>query len=808
MSGKEQILESLNSEIEKKLYIIKENNFICDEEFIKTYGFEFVKSNFLNSIVINIGKNIYRFKKGYRLIDFIIEGKSHKRFIYSSEYLKSVLKELKIDCYSLKEDITNTSWNSEISLEEILNIFNDVNITTIYKINTSIDKIIDKFKSRFPEEIKKISDLSLNAEFYFPENCNDALDTDIFLEENNQNIEIDIERNIWNDNMIYFIGSKGTSKSIFLMYFFLFTSKISFYPLLYINYRKIAHLDLKERKNIFKKELLYLFFEEETLRDFLKNKYYKIIKKEKDFILALKIFLQDLINIYENTFKERIIVIIDNFDEENEQEYEKMESLIRLVKQNEKKIKLILSGHCQFINKKIKSFLFGTNKEKGEIIINYNVTKGNTIKIKNSPPFYFKNNINDSKLEQVLLEKEIEYCKKFNIYGMYNSIINCDKKIEIKELDDYFCLLPIEYLFFEKKENNSITFTFHNPLFQKAIKKTINNLIKEQSYDFLLKEGSEKKLLKAIFEEKLLTSLISYNKLNLENWKVNEKNLLEVEKIADFKYSKYSKTKNNLENGLPIVITQKEFTGEHYDLLILFPNKGINDTIYYIAYMIQIGLNKTDIQIEKIRNDFDDNFLNYKDGINKFVANDIRVRQLELLFIFDKSTQDNYIQGNTSSDKVGSKYCIKNNIKFYLFSAPENCLLITFDNHNFLPVSQFGKFNKPFKRKWNVQNIFPSIIYEEEINFINNKLGLDIMEYEFIVKSNAKVPEIIDEDIVYVLKNEEEKDAYYIINNQIYNKNFEKIKKINEDTLFFCIEFSKYSKLKTKIKINKKLFLK
>ena len=537
------------------------------------------------------------------------------------------------------------------------------------------------------------------------------------------------------------------------------------------------------------------------MRDFLKNKYYKIIKKENEFLKALLIFLQDLINVYKNTFKKRIIVIIDNFDEDNVQKYEKLENIISLVKQNAKKIKLILSGHCQFINKKIKSFLFGTNKEKGETIINYNVTKGNTKKIKSSPPFYFKNNINDSKLEQTLLDKEIEYCKKFNIYGMYHSIINCDKKKEIEELGDYFCLLPIEYLFFEKREDNSITFIFHNPLFKKAIKKTINNLIKEKSYNFLLKEGDEKELLKAIFEEKLLTSLISYNKLNLENWKVNEKNLLEVDKIADFKYSAYPKTKNKLENGLPIVITQKEFTGEHYDLLILFPSKSYNDIIYYIAYMVQIGLNKTNIQIEKIRNDFDENELNYKDGINNFVGNDdIRVRQLELLFIFDKSTQDNYIQGNISSDKIGSKYCIENNIKFYLFLAQQNCLIITFDNRKFLPVSQFGKFNKPFKRKWDLEYIFPSILDEEEINFINNKCDLNIKDCDFFVKSNAKVPKIINEDIVYVLKNKKEEDTYYIINKQKYNKNFEKVKKINEDTLFFCIEFSKYSKLKTKIK--------
>ena len=192
---------------------------------------------------------------------------------------------------------------------------------------------------------------------------------------------------------------------------------------------------------------------------------------------------------------------------------------------------------------------------------------------------------------------------------MYYSIINCGKKIESKELLYYFCMLPIEYLNFEKDCNN-IIFNFHNPIFLKAIKNTIRNLVKKQSFNFLLKEVNEKALFNAIFEEKLLTLLISYNKFKLKNWELYEKNLLELEKIVNFKNKNIKKTENIIKKGFPIVVTQKDFTGEHYDLLILFPFKVDNHN-FYIAYMAQIGLNKIKSQIETIRKDFKNNANNY-----------------------------------------------------------------------------------------------------------------------------------------------------------------------------------------------------
>ena len=42
-------------------------------------------------------------------------------------------------------------------------------------------------------------------------------------------------------------------------------------PLLYINYRKMKEFSPEKRKNIFKKEIVYLFFEENALKSFYKE---------------------------------------------------------------------------------------------------------------------------------------------------------------------------------------------------------------------------------------------------------------------------------------------------------------------------------------------------------------------------------------------------------------------------------------------------------------------------------------------------------------------------------------------------------
>ena len=83
--------------------------------------------------------------------------------------------------------------------------------------------------------------------------------------------------------------------------------------------------------------------------------------------------------------------------------------------------------------------------------------------------------------------------------------------------------------------------------------------------------------------------------------------------------------------------------------------------------MVQIGTNKTGLQINEIKNDFNDKNNNYLDGIKLFIDNKIKMETIELLFIFDKKTQVKLQLIYTWPSIFGSKYCLNNIIKFYCF---------------------------------------------------------------------------------------------------------------------------------------------
>ena len=69
-------------------------------------------------------------------------------------------------------------------------------------------------------------------------------------------------------SILYVAGPKGNSKYLFLMNYFYEINQFSKRPLLYINYRKMKDESQEKKKNIFKKELIYLFFEENSLESF------------------------------------------------------------------------------------------------------------------------------------------------------------------------------------------------------------------------------------------------------------------------------------------------------------------------------------------------------------------------------------------------------------------------------------------------------------------------------------------------------------------------------------------------------------
>lgn len=156
-----------------------------------------------------------------------------------------------------------------------------------------------------------ISDLSLNSSFYYPNN-------------NELNFKL-LQKNFYNFkkffakecSILYIVGPKGISKSLFLLFYCHLQNWAYSYPLLYINYKGMINLKYEGKKNIFKKEMVYLFFKENELINFYNEKVYEALKT-KTLLKFIHDFLEHLLNIYKNTFKEEIIAVIDNFDEDDE----------------------------------------------------------------------------------------------------------------------------------------------------------------------------------------------------------------------------------------------------------------------------------------------------------------------------------------------------------------------------------------------------------------------------------------------------------------------------------------------------------
>ena len=169
----------IEDETEKKLYCLKEFNYKLDEELKKKFALtcDIRIDNNQNSLtkIVYLGEEMFLVEKNARIINFIIQKKPFTRFIYSCTYLQKVIKNYDIQYYSTNQDKLDDSLEFEISDDGIYELFHQNNITDIFKIEFDDSKIKELFKARFFVNRDKISGLSLNSEFYYPQNANDLI---------------------------------------------------------------------------------------------------------------------------------------------------------------------------------------------------------------------------------------------------------------------------------------------------------------------------------------------------------------------------------------------------------------------------------------------------------------------------------------------------------------------------------------------------------------------------------------------------------------------------------------------------------
>ena len=646
-------------ELDQKLFLISsfldENNTLKKNttytiyekiSFKFKYDDDFYQIFYLNDILYQID-TLHK-----RIITFIDNDEKKKNFIFSSLNLDEKLKEYKFHLFDINYNLNDSkdskdskdSLDSEYSTKDLQSCFDNNNVVEIKKIDVSYQSIVKKLKEK-KKKYKYIEDFNLNMKY----SRGNYKNQEIILNKEMPKFYEKLKFFLNNDenSLIYIFGVKGSSKTINLL-FGIYQSTLELkLPLLYLD-NELMKSPIKNYY-YFKRQILDLMFDEEKLTAFYKKGFHKKFKKNGIFIPFLYDYLQNIIkeDVFNEFFGSKILIVIDNYN--NDEYNDKLNQIIKLVLENSDKLKLIICGNANFLRNKQLNYL--TEKEEIKSIyleclpFDFQKLSGFENEILSLPSFYFRY-YNDQKNEieniqsfiDTCTEKEIECCKNFNIYGLYNSIIYEEKLLSYEQLNEFFLQLPNDYLIYEKivdSHNTKYKFKFHNSIFRNAVIESSKNKILIQSFNNLTNVNLNNQLDRievGIFFERILTLFFKCNKFNIDNIKFEKENQLEVKELYYFRESEYEKYNGTINKNKPIIITQSNFKGKFYDLLFLMP---INKK--YDAVFIQIGLDKDKKTILELKNDIEQNSNEYKKGIKQFIGEVIN--SIHLVFIFDKETQ-------------------------------------------------------------------------------------------------------------------------------------------------------------------------
>ena len=214
-----------------------------------------------------------------------------------------------------------------------------------------------------------------------------------------------------------------------------------------------------------------------------------------------------------------------------------------------------------------------------------------------------------------------------------------------------------------------------------------------------------------------------YNKFNLLNLFFEEKDIKEINEIADLKESNYKGPIFQIENKEnPILLLQKNFFGPNYDLLIL--SRDSNNQMH--ANFVQIGVDKNQDMIDKILKDLYDNSQYYKKNIIRAFGLESELNiKITLLFIFDLDTQRKLYF------TTGAKFCIDYKIDFYLFSNDSDYFW-TYD----IQANKCFKLDNYIPRDIDLKSLIDGINQKEEsqknkIQKINSNRDKNPKKYQF-----------------------------------------------------------------------------
>ena len=658
-------------------------------------------------LLVIIDNENFVFEKCPREIMFINdeEKKIIKKFIYSNQCLKKSLVELGFNsCYvkipknyinesNIINDILNEldSESSEVSLEP-LEIYSDKSITFIFNKNQK--PILNKknFNNKFPknlEELNKLQDLNNNSKYYYKYDNKSFQNLNSYQKaiENFHNIKESIASKI-----VYLYGPNGCSKTTFLLYL------INFYGFggvntLYFNYNYLEQKNILNKKRIIYHELLYFCNNLEEIKSIEDKKIFNGIADKKNVMELIYNLLEVLFEVIKEDKTIQRIIIIDNIYNNDNYTITYLNNIIKFIYNKSSNIKLILSGKGPYFNEKFiefyKEFHVLTNDDnflENQLSEFFYIYYADIIDIND---IIIDEEKKENELKEEKFIKEELKRKIYSFYTLYFSEELNNKKLNYKDIIEnkgFIATLPLEYFQIKINNNNEIVFQFYNDSLKKCVRNIVEYEVEKGTLTTLLKNNDYPRTFFGICFEKLITLLLKHNRLNLTNLKFNKNNIVTISEISILKEDSYSGKTFKLNKNEPILVIQENFFGPLYDLLIITKR---NDKYY--SDFVQIGVDKSEQQINDITKDLNLKYNIYKSNISK--AFGIESDLISVLFIFDYETQ------RDKNFLMGFNTCRKKKINFYLFSIID-CSLI--------------ELNEKKDKKMIVNKYFPSFIIESD----------------------------------------------------------------------------------------------
>ena len=499
-------------------------------------------------------------------------------------------------------------------------VFKLENVTEIYDAKNESILNINDFSEVLGRTYEKVSDNYINAEENeISNNINNGkyiiTDRRIILENKIKNFIIN------KDSFLFLTGPRKIGKSLTILQ--VLNTEDQRY--IYFDLSLLKKLDKKKKYNCLIKEFYRLFDSYSIYIEFMKDFSDKMIGLDNILKFILKFI--DYISKLSNLFEEKIIIIIDNYDDllvQNPIDQKYVEAIQEKLLMN-KQIKFIICGSGQIFNEMIYNYFKGNSLKYNFFYIN-NMGIMNLENYNNNPDEYleylnekYKNNLNQVIFFIILFKK------------LTNPITGFDDFKNIKEFPSQF------YEFIKQKGNNKIIIQFY----KEDVFKELENKIKYNNLNDLVFQDLKyfkNNSFKGFVEEELIINLIEIGKL-LSNFQICKENIITVNELINIKNEKII---NEIKVDLPILIKQLSGYGESIDIILIVNKKAI---------FIQIGINKEKSDIDKVKS------INY-DTLLKNVSTflDIQLNSYEIVFIFEKEHQEQlYKDFNDISNIVKEK---------------------------------------------------------------------------------------------------------------------------------------------------------